>query len=855
MQKLIWQNSSGEEINLTSGSYGITNWEGFSNTSLNIQSQQVPFQDGGVFLDALMEQRELTVTLAMQDNGNLEERYRMRRELIHALNPKLGEGYLIYTNDFISKRIKCVPQIPLFETHNSNDSGTPKASLSWTAFNPYWEDVEKKSVALTSRVIKPVFNDGEVPTEMEIDLFISNAKNPKIENLTTGKAIELNGTFDDNINININMGKKTVTSNKMAFTYKNIYDPKKIYYSKSIGLYILVSAPVFNENIIFISKDGIKWDYLEKFFSEVNVFIGENVIAIFSENENIKTTDGETWETFTTNYTIIKACYSKTLNKYFATRSYYEILASDDLENWEIAFQTQDTSERINSVCCSNSIIVAVGSNNYYTSSDGETWNDSPWNTEQPSNEIYAFYDVIYAEEMNLFCAKGAKTIINTACYGSVAYSSDGLNWNYTNLDELEGTDSLIDIVFLGGIRTFYISSPSALYKSSNGIGWTKETNIEDAEIFENVSVADYLVFVSYKTDENATPQFVYSMNGNLWQTFIECQRINKIAYSEKLGIYCTWAGSSGYSGLQYVCYSYDCIKWVKTFEFGAFYDVTDICYSGKIGRFFIASDGEIYSSTDGINWEQVSSDIAIFKFSVSEKLGMVLGVTSGGGAFITYDGLNWEEYSINDLRLYNAIYSEKLGIFCACAYKDSISEYGSAISTDGINWTFQAQSNSAFEGDVIFCVSENLSLIVLASSEGILSSSDGLNWESVFELSNEEVKGLTYSEDLGLFWLTTGTNILTSPDALNWEYKIEDVEYNNFSDLIYAKSLDAFVINAEIGEIITSIETVTNIISSLEKNSDMSLSLILGNNDLLLTQESGGLSGRVSFRQKYIGV
>ena len=78
MQKLIWTNSDGDSIDLTSGNYGITNWEGFSNTPLNIQSQQVPFQDGGVFIDALLEERELSVTLAMQDNGNLEDRYRMR---------------------------------------------------------------------------------------------------------------------------------------------------------------------------------------------------------------------------------------------------------------------------------------------------------------------------------------------------------------------------------------------------------------------------------------------------------------------------------------------------------------------------------------------------------------------------------------------------------------------------------------------------------------------------------------------------------------------------------------------------------------------------------------------------------
>ena len=73
----------------------------------------MPFQDGGVFLDALIEQRELSVTLAMQDNNNLELRYQQRRELISALNPKLGEGYLIYTNDFISKRIKVCSTNPV----------------------------------------------------------------------------------------------------------------------------------------------------------------------------------------------------------------------------------------------------------------------------------------------------------------------------------------------------------------------------------------------------------------------------------------------------------------------------------------------------------------------------------------------------------------------------------------------------------------------------------------------------------------------------------------------------------------------------------------------------------------------
>ena len=218
MQKLIWTNSNGDSIDLTSGNYGITNWEGFSNTSLNIQSQQVPFQDGSVFLDALLEQRELSVTLAIQDKGNLETRYRLRRELIHILNPKSGEGYLIYKNDFAQKRIKCISQIPLFENHNSNDSGTPKATLSWTAFEPYWEDLEPIVVPLYLGQRFAVENVGDVKTGFEVEFFNDNVVNPKIINYTQNKSVELKGTFNKNILIDSNFGKKRIYEKEIVKT-------------------------------------------------------------------------------------------------------------------------------------------------------------------------------------------------------------------------------------------------------------------------------------------------------------------------------------------------------------------------------------------------------------------------------------------------------------------------------------------------------------------------------------------------------------------------------------------------------------------------------------------------------------
>ena len=247
MQKLVWQNANGVELDLTSGNYGITEWEGFSNASLNIQSQQVPFQDGGVFLDALIEQRELSVTLAMQDNNNLELRYQQRREIISALNPKLGEGYLIYTNDYTSKRIKCVAQIPLFETHNSDTVGTPKASLSWTACEPYWEDVNETVVESgTGETYFAINNTGDIAVGFKAEIEGTSEKRVTLFSQTQNKKIEIENTEPiGNFQINTNLGQKAVSSRTLFLSQGTGYTLDNQDYE---GIF---SNVVFNGNYYF----------------------------------------------------------------------------------------------------------------------------------------------------------------------------------------------------------------------------------------------------------------------------------------------------------------------------------------------------------------------------------------------------------------------------------------------------------------------------------------------------------------------------------------------------------------------------------------------------------------------------
>jgi hypothetical protein len=187
----------------------------------------------------------------MQDNGNLEERYRMRRELIHILNPKLGEGYLIYTNDFISKRIKCVAQIPLFETHNSDTRGTPKASLSWTATNPYWEDVNEISIEIANGELKAINYEGDVPTGIKAT-FIGSGSDVMIENVSTERKIAVDYDFQNGIEINTNVGEKSLQEVFTEYKYKSggLWNGVINRYGRliAVGAVILVIKP--NEELI-----------------------------------------------------------------------------------------------------------------------------------------------------------------------------------------------------------------------------------------------------------------------------------------------------------------------------------------------------------------------------------------------------------------------------------------------------------------------------------------------------------------------------------------------------------------------------------------------------------------------------
>ncbi len=831
MQKLVWQNSNGDVIDLTSGYYGITNWEGFSNTSLNIQSQQVPFQDGGVFLDALIDQRELSVTLAMDDGGNLETRYRLRRELIHALNPKLGEGYLIYTNDFISKRIKCVAQIPLFETHNSNDSGTPKASLAWTACNPYWEDLEENFIFLKAGERKIIENSGDVGCSVIINEYTKNAVNPQIQNISENKKIEILGNYNNNIVINTNNGEKGVVKAEASFDNKNSGSPLLcVRYIESLGYFIAVG-----EQIILKSEDGRNWKYIKG--GGQSITYSENLQLFIATGVGVgRSSDGENWEWEYMQKTYYSAIYCESLGMFIVVGE--GIITSPDGITW--TERNIDIYSSFKSVVYSEELglLVAVGettgSGLIATSTDGITW------TLQTNIDV-RLYEIVYADKFNLFVAVGGANVFT---------SPDGITWTEKDFPELY-IDSLYTILYADALEMLVIFSYDGLILTSiDGLNWIAEERNEIEYVQSSTYSKDKGLFVAV----GLYGVIAQSLNGKHWNRIggvYENRDLTGIAYSNKEKLY---VAVSQYGT---IITSKDLKCWERQVEGIVTNGLLDIIYVNSQNKFVACGvSGYISQSTDGKQWiSSIVGSIDITDIIFIESKNKYYAI-SQRNILISSDAITWESYAIgNTGNFTNIAYSDKLNLFVAIGYTGLI-----ATSADGITWELQNTNNFPYLLNITY--SDNLELFVAVGNNNntpfVITSADGIGWNYIdlSSITASSIYDIDYSNTLGIF-IAVGDNgcIITSTNANDWEVIDVDIP-QRFLNVVSFDEEATFVITGENGYILKyEIDEITNIISSLSNDSDLTLNLGVGENELLLNCQSGTLSCSIQFRQKYIGV
>lgn len=241
MKKLIYINANGEELELTNSAPFVLQSFDTSN-NVNIYNSKGMSQDGLTYLGNTLDIRDISITIAVMSNS-IEEAINYRKLINTVFNPKIGEGYLIYSDDVEERKIKCIiNKIPYFD--KDNDISLQTCLISLTANNPFWTDIleSKEEIALWKgdfsfsengtegfelidggiemghrepSLIVNVTNNGDVECGMRVEFkALATLTNPSILNVNTGEYIKINKTMTagEVISINTYFGDKKIES-------------------------------------------------------------------------------------------------------------------------------------------------------------------------------------------------------------------------------------------------------------------------------------------------------------------------------------------------------------------------------------------------------------------------------------------------------------------------------------------------------------------------------------------------------------------------------------------------------------------------------------------------------------------
>lgn len=651
MQKLVFINGAGTQIDLTAGNFGITNWSGLSNTGLNIQTQQVPFEDGGVFLDALMEQREIEVTVAIYDGNNLELRYQKKRELISALNPKLGEGTLIYTNNHLSRQIKAVPQIPLFENKNSNDAGTLKASVAFSCPSPYWEDLEETEVILTRGGGISVDNKGDVPVSVKIDIETSNLTGFYIINQEIRKKIRIEQTLTSNIEINTGVGKKTV------------YEKYRKYFLQ-LGFVPLVSYK--DDNFVILCGNGVS--AIDSYGVRSSELLTSNIKSIkkingeyYTVGSVYKTSDGYLWEGV--GGQDIENIGNKWLSAYSeGGRSFATIIIGDEHYTYQFIY---DSNLNLILVKGDTFYLYSSITTKCYSTVDGHDYTSH--NTDITITNYLKIDDGVYVTTVNK----------------SVYKTTDCLNW----------TEIYTDSDYLGYISKngdyYLMPAGNKLLQSSDLINWvtigTISTTVKTGYVLDNI----YRI-----VDVDGE---VYKKDGNSWVLEkVGTTYIYDILYDDGYYILTNETG---------IIITQDMINWKKALTVE-----NQVKSITKINGLYIAgaSNGTLYTSTDLENWTTIETDSTqdILEVLYNSIRNEYLCVCING----VLKGSDLNNLTFIDLVIKNdTLVAIKDGVYYCIRYNDT----GISTTIDFVNFNKVYDSITGkmynYKGDIICATNNNL--------------------------------------------------------------------------------------------------------------------------------------------------
>jgi hypothetical protein len=192
---------------------------------------------------------------------------------------------------------------------------------------------------------------------------------------------------------------------------------------------------------------------------------------------------------------------------------------------------------------------------------------------------------------------------------------------------------------------------------------------------------------------------------------------------------------------------------------------ITGIAFAN--GTFLAGTDnGSFLVSSDGSNMRKVPIDPpvpgAIQSFAYGA--GKFVAAGANGRIFTSGDAITWQpqwsgiEQSINSVTF-------GAGKFVAVGGLGAASMRAILTSVDGIQWTVRELSPN---GGVLFNVAfEEGRFIAVGNSGALLTSLNGIEWQSITNVTRERLSGIAYGQ--GRFVVVGNGGIFSSTDAKNW--------------------------------------------------------------------------------------
>jgi hypothetical protein len=632
---------------------------------------------------------------------------------------------------------------------------------------------------------------------------------------------------------------------------------QKIIWVNELNLFICTGKSEYNSNNnlaiynIHTSSDGINWIPRETFFANWNSIAWSPTLgmAIIGSTDGVSTTPSLAYSYDGINWNIIYLVTQRSIrsiiwafNKFYAFTSTLDIyLTSTDGKTWtEVTINGKFAALNWNSVAFNSSsnilVVIANGgttSNQIARTVDGVTW------TLSTSPQANPWTSLLFESSLSLFVA------ISSSGTNQVMTSPDGSIWTVRSA---ASTNNWNNLAWLGD-RFMAVSSTGVgnrIMTSTNGTTWTV-SNSTNYDINSNAiaySSVLNLVTIGASTTNTAFKnyQIIYSTdkgtNWNLSRTSYDLVW-NKIIWVSNLNSYIAVGGitndkfniGKSLDGINWILYTSNDLNSII---------LTDIIWISSLSLLIAVGSGKLVTSSDGINWTNITIPTAhnICSLTWSSSLSLIVGVSSSGTnqIYTSTNGISWNGYTTGSAIAWNSIsWSPLLSTFIASAVISNITYLIS--STNGTSWVnVNLLNSSLIKLNKIFWDS-NLNIFIGTNNElQFYTSYDGNVWIATitpFYVNDiKYVSSLKYYIAIGQESNNANTKIYYSSDLITWYSNIlnscNQIRYNT---LEYSSELNSLVITSNINPSVSTISAFPFIKIDLNISNINSTNYISDNN------------------------